>query len=225
MRQHILLIEDQPDVARTVGDLLTRAGYQVRLEADGPAGLNAAQQRPVDLVLLESELPGMDGAAILARLRENSGVPVIVHSRNVSLERKVELLHRGADDYLTKPAHPDELLARVQVQLRREQRSDVIGLGPLQLLTGEQVCSYGGQPLHLSEKEFSVLAFLAQHPGRVFSREEIVRGVWPGNEPTSNTVNVHLANVRSKLRDLGGYGLIRTVRGTGYTLRRPLRST
>ena len=113
-------------------------------------------------------------------------------------------------------------MARVKVQLRHQQHGEVISIGPLEIHPQKRLCHYNGHEVRLSPKEFDLLTFLARQPGRVYSRQEIEREVWNGELPSnSNVVDVHMANMRAKLRDLDGYGIIRTVRGIGYALKTP----
>lgn len=137
-----------------------------------------------------------------------------------ALDRKLALLEAGANDYMTKPFYPEELVARVRVQLRHQQQGDVIRVGNLEIQPQKRLCAYKGNEVRLSPREFDLLTFLARQPGRVYSRAEIEREVWQGELPSnSNVVDVHMANMRSKLREAGGFGLIRTVRGIGYALK------
>jgi two-component system, OmpR family, alkaline phosphatase synthesis response regulator PhoP len=222
MEQCILIIEDNPDITRVVQYELEQAGYRVLSAPDGVSGLTLAREHTPDLVILDLGLPDFDGAEIARRLRRTSNVPIIILTALDAIERKVSLLEAGADDYLTKPFHPEEMVARVKVQLRHQQHGEVIAIGSLEIHPQKRYCQYLGQEVRLSPKEFDLLTFLARQPGRVYSREEIEREVWNGELPqNSNVVDVHMANMRAKLRDLDGYGLIRTVRGIGYALKTP----
>ena len=220
MEQRILLIEDNPDITRVVEYELEQAGYRVLTAPDGISGLTSARENVPDLVILDLGLPDLDGAEIARRLRKTSPVPIIILTAMDALDRKVNLLEAGADDYMTKPFHPEELVARVKVQLRHQQHGEVIMIGALEIHPQKRLCHYNGHEVRLSPKEFDLLTFLARQPGRVYSRGEIEREVWNGELPSnSNVVDVHMANMRAKLRDLDGYGIIRTVRGIGYALK------
>lgn len=222
MEQRILVIEDNPDISRVVQYELEQAGFEALTAADGISGLTLAREEHPDLVILDLGLPDLDGAEVTRRLRKNSSMPIIILTAMDALDRKVALLEAGADDYLTKPFYPEELVARVKVQLRHQQHGDVIRVGDLEIHPQKRLCYFKGHEVRLSPREFDLLTFLARQPGRVYSRAEIEREVWSGDLPSnSNVVDVHMANMRSKLRDLDGYGLIRTVRGIGYALKTP----
>jgi two-component system alkaline phosphatase synthesis response regulator PhoP len=216
----ILIIEDNPDISRVVQYELEQAGFRVITAADGVSGLTSAREKAPDLVILDLGLPDLDGTEIARRLRKTSNVPIIILTAMEALDRKVSLLEAGADDYLTKPFHAEELLARVRVQLRHQQHGETLIVGYLEVQPQKRICCYGGQEVRLSPKEFDLITFLARQPGRVYSRSEIEIEVWNGDLPAnSNVVDVHMANIRAKLRDVEGYGLIRTVRGVGYALK------
>ncbi len=216
----VLIIEDDPDITNVISFELEEAGYRVITASDGVLGLTAAREANPDLVILDLGLPNLDGAEIARRIRKTSDIPMIILTAMDAIDRKVSLLDAGADDYLTKPFHPEELLARVRVQLRHHQGGETIVLGLLEINAEKRICKYNERDVRLSPREFDLVAFLARQPGRVYSREEIERGVWGEELPSnSNVVDVHMANIRAKLRDIDGYGLIRTVRGIGYALR------
>ncbi|MFN3266634.1 MAG: response regulator transcription factor [Deinococcales bacterium] len=216
----ILIIEDDPDISRVLHFELEEAGFMVHTAADGISGLTAAREVMPDLVILDLGLPDFDGAEIARRIRKTSDIPIIILTALDAVGTKVQLLEGGADDYLTKPFEPAELVARVRVQLRKHRGGDAIVLGKLEIYNEKRIVRFDGKEIRLSPKEFELLAFLARQPGRVYAREEIERGVWGSNlDDNSNVVDVHMANIRSKLRDVEGYGVIRTVRGIGYALK------
>jgi two-component system, OmpR family, alkaline phosphatase synthesis response regulator PhoP len=216
----ILAIEDDPDITRVLRFELEEAGFVVHTASDGISGLTAAREVMPDLVILDLGLPDFDGAEIARRIRKTSDIPIIILTALDAVGTKVQLLEGGADDYLTKPFEPAELVARVRVQLRKHRGGDALVLGKLEIQMEKRLVRYDQKEIRLSPKEFELLAFLARQPGRVYAREEIERGVWGSNlDDNSNVVDVHMANIRSKLRDVDGYGVIRTVRGIGYALK------
>ncbi len=220
MEQRILVIEDNPDISRVVQYELEQAGFEVLAASDGISGLSQAREEHPDLVVLDLGLPDLDGAEVARHLRKSSSIPIIILTAMDALDRKLALLEAGANDYMTKPFYPEELVARVRVQLRHQQQGDVIRVGDLEIQPQKRLCAYKGNEVRLSPREFDLLTFLARQPGRVYSRAEIEREVWQGELPSnSNVVDVHMANMRSKLREAGGFGLIRTVRGIGYALK------
>ncbi len=218
----ILIIEDDQDIQRIVRLELEDAGFKVLVASDGVSGLTLARESSPDLVILDLGLPDLDGAEIARRLRKTSDTPIIVLTAMDAVSTKVNLLESGADDYLTKPFHPEELVARVKVQLRKSRGGEAVVLGQLEITPDKRLVRYAEREVRLSPREFDLLSFLARQPGRVYSREEIERGVWGEDLPAnSNVVDVHMANIRAKLRDVDGYGVIRTVRGIGYALKAP----
>ena len=216
----ILIIEDDPDITCVIQDALDMAGFTTYTADSGITGLTRARELQPDLVILDLGLPDFNGAEVARRLRKTSSVPIIVLTALDAVDCKIDLLEAGADDYITKPFHPEELVARVKVQLRHGQHGDVLSIDQLQVHVQKRLATYAGHELRLSPKEFDVLTLLARQPGRVFSREEMRRDVWGDSIPTdSNVIDVHMANLRGKLRECGAYGVIRTVRGIGYALR------
>jgi len=217
----VLVVEDEPAIADLVRLYLTRDGFGVQVEHDGEAGLAAARKmRPVACVL-DIGLPGIDGTEICRRLRESGDwTPVIfLTARDDEVDRIVGL-ELGADDYLTKPFSPRELVARIKAVLRRTagppEGSRVRQVGAIALDVERRSVRAGDSPVTLTPTEFDLLAHLMSRPGRVYSREELLASVWGyAAHAGTRTVDVHVAQVRAKL---GGYGgLIRTVRGVGYT--------
>jgi two-component system OmpR family response regulator len=217
----VLVVEDERPIADLVRLYLTRDGFGVHLEHDGAAGLAAARNlRPVACIL-DIALPGMDGTELCRRMREaGDWTPVIfLTARDDEIDRVLGL-ELGADDYVTKPFSPRELVARVRALLRRAagppEGDRVRQLGPVTLDPSRHTAAVNGTPLSLTPTEFDLLKHLISRPGRVFTREELLASVWGyAAHAGTRTVDVHVAQVRGKLGDAAG--LIRTVRGVGYT--------
>src|SRR5215469_15045252 len=217
----VLVVEDERPIADLVRLYLTRDGFGAHVEHDGEAGLAAARKlRPVACVL-DIGLPGMDGTEICRRLRESGDwTPVIfLTARDDEVDRIVGL-ELGADDYLTKPFSPRELVARIKAVLRRTsgppEGAQVRRVGGVTLDPQRRSVSAGEVLVSLTPTEFDLLAHLMNRPGRVYSREELLASVWGyAAHAGTRTVDVHVAQVRGKLGDHGN--VIRTVRGVGYT--------
>lgn len=216
----LLLIEDDVDIASIVARELHEAGHQVVVAPTLMQGLLLAREQRPDLLLLDLGLPDGHGSAVLTRLRKTTTLPIIVLTANDDVGEKVRLLQLGANDYVVKPVHPDELLARIAVQLRQDTYAR-LRLGTLELQPHQRLATADGREIHLSPREFDLLCTLMQEPGRVHSRGELYSACWRGElaEP-SNLIDVHMANLRGKLRSAGLSGLVRTVRGFGYAIRR-----
>ena len=216
----VLVVEDERPIADLVRMYLTRDGFGVHVERDGDAGLAAARRlRPVACVL-DIALPGMDGTEVCRRLREaGDWTPVIfLTARDDEVDRVVGL-ELGADDYVTKPFSPRELVARVKAVLRRTSRPEEMArprqAGPVTLDPARRTVQADTCPVQLTSTEFDLLAHLMGRPGRVFTREELLPSVWGyAAHAGTRTVDVHVAQVRAKL---GPAAVIRTVRGVGYT--------
>jgi two-component system copper resistance phosphate regulon response regulator CusR len=220
---HILLIEDDPDLARLLMFDLGEAGFQVMHASSGVAGLTCARETPPDLVLLDLGLPDFDGGLVVARLRVNNLVPIIALTARDALEEKVRLFELGVNDYLVKPAHPDELLARIQVQLRIRAVTRLIW-GELELRLDQRRARYAGRELVLSAKEFNLLSILIRESGRVCSAAFLLEQAWGDQTDLpddTKVVTVHLSNLREKLHAVGASRVLRTVRGLGYAVRLP----
>jgi DNA-binding response OmpR family regulator len=216
----ILVVDDDPTVAEVVSGYLDRAGYVVDRAGDGPAALaRAAAHRP-DLVVLDLMLPGMDGLEVCRRLRERGPVPVVMLTARGDEDDRILGLEVGADDYVTKPFSPRELVLRVQSVLRRTRPGP--GTRPLRaaglvLDPAARRATKHGAELALTLREFDLLAFLLAHPRRVFGREELMREVWGWDFGDLSTVTVHVRRLRGKVEDDPARPLlIRTVWGVGY---------
>ena len=224
MSRTILIVEDDPDVVRVARAYLEREGYAVLVESDGDAGLLRARAARPDLVVLDWMLPGASGLDVLRRLRADGDVPVLMLTARTDEADRVLGLELGADDYLTKPFSPRELVARVGAVLRRAAApvaaEPVLRRGALELDVGARTARVAGGDVDLTTLEFDLLHALAAAPGRVFRRDELIERVWGGAyDGNDRVVDVHVSNLRQKLADAGGDDLIRTVRGVGYALR------
>jgi DNA-binding response OmpR family regulator len=218
----VLVVDDEPAIAELVRGYLERDGLRAVVAADGPAALAAVAAHRPAVVLLDVGLPGLDGTAVCRRLREaGDWTPVLfVTARDDEVDRVLGL-ELGADDYVTKPFSPRELVARVRAVLRRGRPTlpadaDRLAAGGLELDLAGRRARAGGRPVELTTTEFDLLAHLLRRPGRVVPREELLSHVWgyPVGTPT-RTVDVHVAQVRAKLGDTVR---LRTVRGVGYAL-------
>ena len=219
-KKHILIVEDDLDINRFLTLELEEAGFQVSSYETGIRGLSAVREDSPDLVVLDLGLPDLNGAEIARRIRHTDDTPIIILTAADDVGTKVEMLNAGADDYLAKPFHSDELIARINVQLRKRNGAMARKVGEMTLDATRRQAFWGDEEIRLSPREFDLLIYLCSQPGRVYSRQEIEANVW-GEElpPSSNVVDVHIANIRSKLREAGGYGVIRTVRGVGYAIK------
>jgi two-component system, OmpR family, response regulator len=217
----VLVVEDERPIADLVKMYLIREGFGVHVEYDGTAGLAAARKlRPVACVL-DIGLPGVSGTEICHRLRESGDwTPVLFLTARDDEVDRILGLEQGADDYLTKPFSPRELVARVKAVLRRTagppEGERVRRAGEVVLDPSRRSVTAGGAPVALTPTEFDLLGHLLARPGRVFTREELLASVWGyAAHAGTRTVDVHVAQVRAKLGEYGA--VIRTVRGVGYT--------
>jgi two-component system response regulator ResD len=226
----VLIVDDEPTIVDVVGRYMERAGYETYRAADGPEALRLAERHSPDLVVLDLMLPGIDGLEVMRQLRERPGPPVAVillTARGEESDRLVGLRH-GADDYVVKPFSPAELVARVGAVLRRvsppeekDEGAPPIEHGPLRVEPATRRVFLDGEELSLTQREFDLLAYLAAHPGRVYSRDQLMEAVW--NYPfftDTSTVTVHVRRLRAKLGDDPAQPrFIETVWGVGYRLR------
>ena len=213
----ILLVEDEEDIATLVRTYLEKDGFRVIWADRGADGLLALEQNDIRLAILDLQLPDADGLDLCRAIREHSRLPiVIVTARDEEIDRIIGL-ELGADDYVTKPFSPRELVARVRAVLRRAEPDagdDALVVGDIVLEPAGRTVSVAGTPVELTGMEFDLLAFLLAHPGIVMSREHLLERVWGLSFPGgTRTVDVHVAQLRRKLERAD---LIRTVRGSGY---------
>jgi DNA-binding response OmpR family regulator len=221
----IVVVEDDVVVAETLQIYLEHAGYEVAAARDGPGGLARALQPDVALVVLDWMLPGLSGHEVCRRLRAASNVPILMLTARTSEDDRVRGLEGGADDYVPKPFSPREVVARVQALLRRagERAADAsrepVRMGDLEVDVWRREARVAGDAVALTPSEFRLLETLARHPGRAFTREELVaRAFGPDYDGLDRTVDSHITNLRRKLGAGTGRRYITTVHGVGYRL-------
>jgi DNA-binding response OmpR family regulator len=224
MSSKVLVVDDEAHIVELARLYLTREGYEVEGVGDGSQALARFGQVKPDLVVLDIMLPGADGIAICKEIRKQSQVPIIMLTARDEVTDKVVGLEVGADDYLTKPFHPQELVARAKALLRRARiepdAPKLIRAGKLEVDLERHEVRHGQAKVQLRPKEFDLLALLARHPGRVFQRSELLDLVWGYDFPGyTRTVDVHVQQLREKLA-AGGVTdpSIQTVWGVGYRL-------
>ncbi len=223
MPEHILVIEDDPQISDLLRRGLIYEGYSVGVAADGPTGLTAARDRPPNLVLLDLMLPGMDGLTVCSRLRAATDVPILILTAKDAVPDRVKGLDAGADDYMVKPFSFDELLARVRALLRRRQPQadqEILRFADLTLNPDTHEVFRGTRRIELTAREFELLLLFLQHPRQVLTRDTLYDRIWGydfGGE--SNIIEVYIRYLRSKLEENGEPRLLQTVRGVGYALR------
>ena len=220
----ILVIEDERQLAGHITRALTRHGHVAAARHDGAAGLQAALDEPPDLVVLDLNLPSLDGLAVLARLRlAASPARVLILTARGEVEHCVKGLQAGADDYLAKPFSMDELVARVEALGRRgatPTAEDFLKVGDLHMDVLHRRVTRAGKIIALSPREFDVLQVLMQEPGRAFSRTELCERVWQrDHEYDTRTVEIFITRLRKKVDSGFGAPLIHTLRSVGYTIR------
>jgi two-component system copper resistance phosphate regulon response regulator CusR len=220
---HVLIVEDEQKIAAFIRRGLMEHGFVVDVASDGEQGLEYALGRKMDLIILDVLLPKRDGWSLVTELRK-AGVhtPVLFLTARDSVPDRVKGFDLGADDYLTKPFHFSELLARSRSLLRRapERREETITVGDLEIDQRKHKVTRAGNALNLTPKEFSLLHFLASSAGDIVSRTEIVEQVWDINFDTgTNVVDVMMRRLRAKVDDPFEKKLIQTIRGVGYVLK------
>ncbi|KAA3655435.1 MAG: DNA-binding response regulator [Chloroflexi bacterium] len=222
MNELILVVDDEPKIVKLARDYLERSGYRVVTAVNGQTALTIARQEKPGMVVLDLNLPGMDGLDVCRTLRRESDVPIIMLTARVEETDRLIGLELGADDYITKPFSPRELVARVRAVLRRVSggvhQPGLIRTGDLEIdLEGHRV-NRGGEPIQLSRMEFNLLTVLAQHPGQTFSRAQLLsrlHGV--AYDGYDRSVDAHVKNLRRKLEpDPSNPRYVETVYGIGY---------
>jgi two-component system response regulator VicR len=221
--RRILLVEDERTIAGVIRDYLLQAGFQVDLVQDGFAALDLAATRQPDLIILDRMLPGLDGVEVCRRLRKSMTVPVIMLTALGTEDDRILGLEAGADDYITKPFSPRELVLRVRSVLRRSLQEfspePPVEVAGFDLNPSAHTVSHHGRPLSLTAREFDLLAFLLRRPNQAFSREDLIRAVWGWDFGDLSTVTVHVRRLREKIEENPKHPLLlKTVWGVGYRL-------
>jgi two-component system OmpR family response regulator len=225
-RRCILLIEDDPAAAEQLVYFLATRGYQVDLAVDGNDGLSRGKSGDYAVLAIDRLLPGIDGLAVIRRLRESGIVtPVLIISALVEVDDRVRGLRAGGDDYLVKPFAFAEMLARVEALARRSAtvvKETVLRVGDLELDLVSRTVNRRGQMIELLPREFQVLEYLVRKEGEVVPRAILLQHVWDLNfDPMTNIVDVYVGRVRRKVDGQQAYSLIHTVRGVGFCVRAP----
>ena len=226
MSKKILIIEDDITIAELERDYLEVSDFEADIAVDGPAGLQKVDETPYDLILLDVMLPGMDGFEVLKKLREKTNVPIMMVTARKEDVDKILGLGLGADDYITKPFSPSELVARVKAHIAGYERlttdknalKNVIEIRGLKLDKAARRVFVDGEEKILTGKEFDLLLFLAEHPNHVYTKDELFRSVW-GMDPMGDTssVTVYVKKIREKIEaDTSNPQYIETIWGVGY---------
>jgi DNA-binding response OmpR family regulator len=222
MQELILVVDDEPRIVRLTRDYLEKDGFRVITAGDGAEALSAARRDKPDLIVLDLMLPDIDGWEVCRVLRSESGIPIIMLTARSDESDQVVGLELGADDYITKPFSPRTLVARVRAVLRRTQGKlkpqSMIHAGELEIDLEAHLVRLKGETVHLTPNEFRLLAILAQHPGQLLSREQLIdlmHGI--SLESFDRSIDSHIKNLRRKIElDPGGQSYIKTVYGEGY---------
>lgn len=219
----VLVVEDEKKTASFIRNALRAEGFAVDVCEDGNDALQLAETTPYDAVVLDVMLPGLDGLSVVRRLRaRRTSVPVLLLSARGAVDERVEGLDAGADDYLPKPFAVAELVARVRAMGRRgsDPRATVLRVGSLSLDTVTRVATRGPRTIELTAREYRLLEFLMQSPGRICGRMSILQKVWDYDfDPGTNLVDVYVRRLREKIDDESDQKLIHTVRGVGYVMK------
>ncbi|NGP45909.1 response regulator transcription factor [Bacillaceae bacterium SIJ1] len=230
--RRLLIVDDDPDIVNLIAIYLQNEGYEVEKAFNGEEAFQVMEAQDVDLVILDVMMPKMDGIEVTRRIREVKDTPILMVSAKAEDMDKILGLMTGADDYMIKPFNPLELIARVKSLLRRsyqykpnspaeedEDHAHLLQCGPLTINTARHEVTVDGDVVSLTAKEFDILHLMAQHPGRVYSAENLFEHVWKESYYSSNnTVMVHISNLRDKIEKKLGYKMIHTVWGVGYKL-------
>lgn len=221
-KKTILIIEDEPKIVEFIQSYIKNAGYEVVIAFNGLNGLNILNKQQIDLVLLDLMLPDMSGEVLCKTIRSNSKVPIIMITAKIDEESIIRGLSIGADDYVTKPFSPRQLIARIESLFRRttisnQSASGNLLFGSLLINTENYSVSYDNFPIELTPNEFKLLYTLASRPNKVFTRDELIDVAFMGKyEGYTRSLDSHIKNIRRKLNQITNHNYIVTVRGIGY---------
>ena len=221
--KRILIIEDDQEICKLLSVMLTTVGIDTVLAYSGTEGLLQLQTTSFDLIVLDLMLPGKSGEELIKEIREESAIPIIVISAKVDIENKVNVLKMGADDYITKPFNQKEVVARVEVQLRRSSLHKLpttkMVWRKLTMNTEKLSVSLDQHELQLTNAEFDILSLFMRNPEQVFSKKNIYERIWKGTYfGDDNTISVHISNIRKKIAEFTSDEYIKTIWGIGFML-------
>lgn len=224
MAGRILIVEDDKEISALLSDFLSRNGFETIAAKEGRAASLLLKQEEFDLVLMDLMLPYVSGEQLIRDFREYSDKPVIVLSAKSMMETRLEMLRAGADDYILKPFDLDEVLVRIGAVMRRSgittKKEETLSCGKLVFDTEDNSVSYDGNPVSLTAKEMQLLKLFMQYPKKVYTKANLYETVWNDTYYyEDNTINVHVSNLRSKLKKASGTDFIETVWGIGYRLK------
>ncbi|KYG26987.1 response regulator transcription factor [Alkalihalobacillus trypoxylicola] len=219
----ILIIEDDQEISHLLRLILSNAGFDAIVAYSGTEGMLQLESNRFDLILLDLMLPGLTGEELIKKIKQRSGIPIIVISAKSNIDEKVQVLQLGAEDYITKPFHTKEVLARIEVQLRnlkvRKNHNTEKHWRDLLLHTEKRTVFFKGYELSLTNAEYDILNLFMNHPERAFSKKEIYEKVWKGHYyGDDNTISVHVSNIRKKISLFSSDSYIKTVWGVGFML-------
>lgn len=227
MSKKVLIVEDDKEINNILQTFLEQKGYEVWSALDGHVATQEMNEREYDLILMDLMLPFKSGERLIKELREKSQTPVIVLSAKTMLETKLEVLRLGADDYILKPFDLEEVLVRMEVVLRRSstgegetKAADILSCGELTYFLTENRVTFASQEIALTAKEMHLLRLFLENPEKVFTKANLYEAVW--NDVyyyEDNTINVHISNLRNKLKKATGQDFVETVWGIGYRLK------
>ncbi len=228
MGYQILIVEDDKEISEMLASFLTQKGYEVWVALDGREATLKFAEREYDLILMDLMLPFKSGERLIGELRKSMNTPVIVLSAKTMMETRLEVLRLGADDYILKPFDLNEVLVRMEVVLRRsggasggaQKKDDSLCYGELKYSPSENSVTYEGREISLTAKEMHLLKLFMENPKKVYTKANLYESVWDDvYYYEDNTINVHISNLRNKLKKVTGQDYIETVWGIGYRLK------